>query len=216
MVNSGINGNHSILTSLHQSATGKIEEFFLFGSFLEATMIDRKIGDKMISFEMTIGKQTQHLHLVNIDLQCTSCQWGKCDREKKINSCYLVCLSTGNYGNQIDGVSKPSSAKSKKKDGESDEEESELIQNSSDDDADEDGDLVSVSSTPVMKPVITDRSGLRANFMVRKQHRPCRSASQTSHLISGITSTFPTLKRNRASTSEAGGRTNEDVFTTQT
>ena len=39
-----------------QSATGKIEEFFLFGSFLEATMIDRKIGDKSISFEVTIGK----------------------------------------------------------------------------------------------------------------------------------------------------------------
>lgn len=65
---------------------------------------------------------------------------------------------TGNYGNQIDGVSKPSSAKSKKKDGENEEEECELIQNSSDDEADEDRDLVSVSSTPLMKPVITDRS----------------------------------------------------------
>uniref|UniRef100_A0A8C5CER7 Otoferlin a n=1 Tax=Gadus morhua TaxID=8049 RepID=A0A8C5CER7_GADMO len=65
------------------SATGKIEEFFLFGSFLEATMIDRKIGDKSISFEVTIG----------------------------------------NYGNQIDGVSKPSSAKKRKKDGESEEED---------------------------------------------------------------------------------------------
>uniref|UniRef100_A0A8C4HSP4 Otoferlin n=1 Tax=Dicentrarchus labrax TaxID=13489 RepID=A0A8C4HSP4_DICLA len=30
-------------------------EFFLFGSFLEATMIDRKIGDKPINFEVTIG-----------------------------------------------------------------------------------------------------------------------------------------------------------------
>uniref|UniRef100_G3PC42 Otoferlin n=1 Tax=Gasterosteus aculeatus aculeatus TaxID=481459 RepID=G3PC42_GASAC len=39
-------------------ATGKIDEFFLFGSFLEATMIDRKIGDKAISFEITIGKET--------------------------------------------------------------------------------------------------------------------------------------------------------------
>lgn len=94
-----------------------------------------------------------------------------------INGCYLVCLSTGNYGNQLDGVSKPSSAKSKKKDGESDEEESELIQNSSDDDADEDGDLASVSSTPVMKPVITDRSGLRVNFLVTKRRRPGRSVS---------------------------------------
>uniref|UniRef100_A0AAY4AWM5 C2 domain-containing protein n=1 Tax=Denticeps clupeoides TaxID=299321 RepID=A0AAY4AWM5_9TELE len=33
----------------------KIEEFFFFGAFLEATMIDRKIGDKPIHFEVTIG-----------------------------------------------------------------------------------------------------------------------------------------------------------------
>ena len=45
-----------LLHSVVQSVTGKIEEFFLFGSFLEATMIDRKIGDKPISFEVTIGK----------------------------------------------------------------------------------------------------------------------------------------------------------------
>lgn len=41
--------------SFPQSATGKVEDFFLFGSFLEATMIDRKIGDKPINFEVTIG-----------------------------------------------------------------------------------------------------------------------------------------------------------------
>lgn len=119
-------------------------------------------------------------------------------------------MSTGNYGNQIDGLSKPSSAKGKKKNGEGDEEESELIQNSSDDDADEDGDLMSVSSTPVMKPVITDRSGPRLLFRNGTD-------SLTSCLIpAGITSTFPTLKRNPASTSEAGGRTKGGVFTTRT
>lgn len=32
-----------------------MEEFFLFGAFLEASMIDRKIGDKPINFEVTIG-----------------------------------------------------------------------------------------------------------------------------------------------------------------
>lgn len=68
---------------------------------------------------------------------------------------------TGNYGNQIDGVSKPLSSKKKKKDGDDEEEESELIQNSSEDEADEDGDLASVSSTPPMKPVITDRLGVK-------------------------------------------------------
>ncbi len=40
----------------YQNATGKMEEFFLFGSFLEATMMDRKIGDKPICFEVTIGE----------------------------------------------------------------------------------------------------------------------------------------------------------------
>lgn len=43
-----------------QTATGKIEEFFFFGSFLEATMIDRKIGDKPINFELTIGTTSPH------------------------------------------------------------------------------------------------------------------------------------------------------------
>lgn len=46
--------------SLLQTATGKVEEFFLFGSFLEATMIDRKIGDKPINFEVTIGITDNH------------------------------------------------------------------------------------------------------------------------------------------------------------
>ncbi|XP_049914864.1 otoferlin isoform X2 [Epinephelus moara] len=118
------------VSNISESATGKIEEFFLFGSFLEATMIDRKIGDKPISFEITIG----------------------------------------NYGNQIDGVSKPSSAKKKKKDGETEEEESELIHNSSEDEAEEDADLVSVSSTPLMKPVITDRNYFHLPYFEKK---PC-------------------------------------------
>ncbi|KAM9339087.1 otoferlin isoform 2-T2 [Symphorus nematophorus] len=120
------------VSNISESATGKIDEFFLFGAFLEATMIDRKIGDKTISFEITIG----------------------------------------NYGNQIDGVSKPSSAKKKKqKDGgENEEEESELIQNSSEDEADEDADLVSVSSTPLMKPVITDRNYFHLPYFEKK---PC-------------------------------------------
>lgn len=34
----------------------------MFGAFLEATMIDRKIGDKPINFEVTIGnRKNQHL-----------------------------------------------------------------------------------------------------------------------------------------------------------
>uniref|UniRef100_A0A8C3B5L3 Fer-1 like family member 6 n=1 Tax=Cairina moschata TaxID=8855 RepID=A0A8C3B5L3_CAIMO len=33
----------------------KIEDFLLFGTFFEATMIDRKIGDKPITFEVSVG-----------------------------------------------------------------------------------------------------------------------------------------------------------------
>ncbi|XP_058611291.1 otoferlin isoform X14 [Onychostoma macrolepis] len=119
------------VSNMSESATGKMEEFFLFGSFLEATMIDRKIGDKPISFEVTIG----------------------------------------NYGNQIDGVSKPASAKKKKEGGgESEEEETELIHNSSDEEAEDDGDLTSVPSTPPMKPVITDRNYFHLPYFEKK---PC-------------------------------------------
>ncbi|NXY04527.1 FR1L6 protein, partial [Pteruthius melanotis] len=34
----------------------KLEEFLLFGTFFEATMIDRKFGDKPITFEVSVGK----------------------------------------------------------------------------------------------------------------------------------------------------------------
>uniref|UniRef100_A0A6Q2Y2V9 Otoferlin n=1 Tax=Esox lucius TaxID=8010 RepID=A0A6Q2Y2V9_ESOLU len=113
------------------SATGKVEEFFLFGAFLEATMIDRKIGDKPINFEVTIG----------------------------------------NYGSEIDNVGKPSPSGGKKSGGDGDEEESELIHGSSDEEAgDDDNDLVSVSATPPMKPVITDRNYFHLPYFERK---PC-------------------------------------------
>ncbi|XP_078506103.1 otoferlin [Lissotriton helveticus] len=111
------------------SCTGKMEEFFLFGAFLEATMIDRRISDKPISFEVTIG----------------------------------------NYGNQVDGTTKPNFRK-KKDGGDGDEEESELLQNSSEDEADDDGEMVSVSSTPPMKPFITDRNYFHLPYFEKK---PC-------------------------------------------
>ncbi|XP_078397631.1 otoferlin isoform X1 [Cetorhinus maximus] len=110
-------------------STGKLEEFFLFSAFLEATMLDRRIGDKPVNFEVTIG----------------------------------------NYGNQIDGVSKPAVRK-KRGGGDGDEEESELLQNSSEDEADDDGDLVPVSCTPAMKPVITDRNYFHLPYFEKK---PC-------------------------------------------
>lgn len=45
----------------------------------------------------------------------------------------------------------------KKEGGDGNEEESELLQNSSEDEGDEDGEMVSVSSSQPMKPLVTDR-----------------------------------------------------------
>uniref|UniRef100_A0A8C2YC42 Otoferlin n=1 Tax=Coturnix japonica TaxID=93934 RepID=A0A8C2YC42_COTJA len=116
-------------TPVADNCTGKMEEFFLFGAFLEATMIDRKIGDKPINFEVTIG----------------------------------------NYGNQIDGMTKPV-LRRKKEGGDGDEEESELLHNSSEDEADEDGEMVSVSSSQPMKPLVTDRNYFHLPYLEKK---PC-------------------------------------------
>ena len=38
-----------------QSAAGRPEQFFLFGAILEATMIDKKLGEKPIKFELSVG-----------------------------------------------------------------------------------------------------------------------------------------------------------------
>ncbi|XP_070091861.1 otoferlin isoform X11 [Equus caballus] len=115
-------------TPVSESCTGKMEEFFLFGAFLEASMIDRKNGDKPVTFEVTIG----------------------------------------NYGNEVDGLSRPQRPRPRKEPG--DEEEVDLIQNSSDDETDEGGDLASVSSTPPMRPQITDRNYFHLPYLERK---PC-------------------------------------------
>ncbi|XP_018427633.1 PREDICTED: otoferlin, partial [Nanorana parkeri] len=111
------------------NCTGKMEEFFLFGAFLEATMIDRRSGEKPINFEVTIG----------------------------------------NYGNQVDGTTRPGLRK-KKEGGDGVEEETELLQNSSEDEADDDGEMQSVSCTPTMKPFITDRNYFHLPYFDRK---PC-------------------------------------------
>ncbi|XP_021017352.1 otoferlin isoform X2 [Mus caroli] len=115
-------------TPVSESCTGRMEEFFLFGAFLEASMIDRKNGDKPITFEVTIG----------------------------------------NYGNEVDGMSRPLRPRPRKEPG--DEEEVDLIQNSSDDEGDEAGDLASVSSTPPMRPQITDRNYFHLPYL---EHKPC-------------------------------------------
>ena len=43
------------LPSPYKSAYGRREEFFLFGCIMESTMIDRRLADKAIHFEISIG-----------------------------------------------------------------------------------------------------------------------------------------------------------------
>ncbi|ETE73677.1 Otoferlin, partial [Ophiophagus hannah] len=122
-----------LATPVSDSCTGKMEEFFLFGSFLEATMVDRKNGDKPINFEVTIG----------------------------------------NYGNEIDGMSRPA-IKKKRDGGDGNEEESELLQNDSDEEIIIDGEFCSVSTSPALKPLITDRQeeGLNDVHEMIKTEKP--------------------------------------------
>uniref|UniRef100_A0A8C5MCG2 Otoferlin n=1 Tax=Leptobrachium leishanense TaxID=445787 RepID=A0A8C5MCG2_9ANUR len=81
----------------------------------------------------------------------------------------FAVATIGNYGNQIDGTTKPSTRR-KKDGGDGVEEESELLQNSSEDEGDEDGEMQSVSSTPAMKPLITDRNYFHLPYFDKK---PC-------------------------------------------
>ena len=39
-----------------QNALGRPEEFFLFATIMEASMIDKKVGDKPVQFEISIGE----------------------------------------------------------------------------------------------------------------------------------------------------------------
>ncbi|XP_059972637.1 otoferlin isoform X1 [Mesoplodon densirostris] len=117
-------------TPVSESCVGKMEEFFLFGALLEASMIDRKNGDKPIAFEVTIG----------------------------------------NYGNEVDGLSRPQRPRPRPQKEPGDEEEVDLIQKLSDDETDEGGDLASVSSSPPMRPQITDRNYFHLPYLERK---PC-------------------------------------------
>uniref|UniRef100_A0A674H028 C2 domain-containing protein n=1 Tax=Taeniopygia guttata TaxID=59729 RepID=A0A674H028_TAEGU len=102
------------ISFLLQSCSGKMEEFFLFGAFLEATMIDRKIGDKPINFEVTIG--------------------------------WLFFGERGGGENQNPelGVGE--------------------------DEGGEDGEMVSVSSSQPMKPLVTDRNYFHLPYLEKK---PC-------------------------------------------
>ena len=39
-----------------QNVCGRTEEFFLFGTILDANMIDKRLGEKPVKFELTVGE----------------------------------------------------------------------------------------------------------------------------------------------------------------
>lgn len=57
------------------------EAFLLFGALFEATMIDRKIGDKPISFEFSLGEPSNPLHSSVIKQTCN----------KHSSLCWIYC-----------------------------------------------------------------------------------------------------------------------------
>ncbi|KAK2092190.1 hypothetical protein P7K49_028718 [Saguinus oedipus] len=152
-----------------------MEEFFLFGAFLEASMIDRRNGDKPITFEVTIG----------------------------------------NYGNEVDGLARPQRPRPRKEPG--DEEEVDLIQNSSEDEASDGGDLASVSSTPPMRPQVTDRWAQPPILFGLPSRLPGPPRPHVPPVPTpGTTSICPTWSGSPASTSRAGGQTSAAAFTMPT
>uniref|UniRef100_A0A8C4X0F3 Otoferlin a n=1 Tax=Eptatretus burgeri TaxID=7764 RepID=A0A8C4X0F3_EPTBU len=57
------------ITPLPPAIAGRIDEFLLFATFMEATMIDRHVSDKPISFEVSIGNFGNALDGMNISEQ---------------------------------------------------------------------------------------------------------------------------------------------------
>lgn len=125
----------------------------------------------------------------------------------------MIKLSTqGNYGSEVDTPTKP---RSKKKKGDGDDEESELIHGSSDEEMDTDGDMTSVSTTPPMKPVITDRSDPTVSSKTTAfiSHLCVLNSSiMYIFIVAEIISTCPISRGSPVSVSRAGGRTRDDGF----
>lgn len=184
-------------------------------------MIDRKIGDKPINFEVTIGNPLRHVVSRNSEIVVDNVS----------HNCRTRSHTQGYYGNEIDGAAMPKT-KGKKGGGDSEEEETELIQNSSDEEIEDDSDLNSVATTPPMKPVITDRSEQRnitsCYWNHHHRHLPKIALSLIDRLkffhffmvislpSSETTSICLILRGSHVSSSRAGGRTKEGGCTMPT
>nr|CAB3264595.1 otoferlin [Phallusia mammillata] len=55
-----------LIPALSELGAGKIEEFFLFGSILEANMIDKSMAEKPVTFEVTVGNYGNDIDGANL------------------------------------------------------------------------------------------------------------------------------------------------------
>uniref|UniRef100_A0A8B9TYW6 Fer-1 like family member 6 n=1 Tax=Anas zonorhyncha TaxID=75864 RepID=A0A8B9TYW6_9AVES len=76
----------------------KIEDFLLFGTFFEATMIDRKVGDKPITFEVSVGNFGRVTDGVSVGAGGKKkARGGEVEESLAPNSCSFHCLPLNSF-----------------------------------------------------------------------------------------------------------------------
>jgi len=63
------------IQALSENGLGRIEEFFLYATFLEASMIDKKSADRPISFEISMGNYGNVVDGRNQSIKGMGCTW---------------------------------------------------------------------------------------------------------------------------------------------
>jgi len=54
-----------LLLNVFQNSVGSTEDFFLFGCLMEANMIDRRLAEGTIRFELSIGNFSESITLLD-------------------------------------------------------------------------------------------------------------------------------------------------------
>ena len=67
--NGSVEPEVEIINPLSEQGAGNIEEFFLFSSILEASMLDKKVADKNVQFELSMGNYGNFIDGQNISLK---------------------------------------------------------------------------------------------------------------------------------------------------
>jgi len=90
-----------VLVCCVQNLVGRLDEFFLFGCILEANMIDRKLSEKPIKFELSIGQLCQRSHYGDnkiVNLSTVFARWHQYARSSNTRFRGLPPLTVPNGG----------------------------------------------------------------------------------------------------------------------